>query len=375
MINNLPSLLIVDDSPDNIELIVALLKDSYIIKVATNGARALTLATGPNRPDLILLDVVMPGMNGYEVCKKLKLNPLTAAIPIIFLTALTEIDDETLGFEAGAVDYIHKPFSPSIVRARVRTHISLARASALEKNQQTTLANAYHFLSLREMARGLASEINQPLTAIINYANSGTRKLDNDKFSPEIMRSLLEKTASQALRAATVIRRLRNLLERAPLGRELSNINTLILEALKITQEAARGYVKIRAVFGRNLPAIQVDNFQLIQAVVNLIFNAIESMKRSSLITSRLIIATSIKTEGELEVAFRDNSKIIFDEITAIMNDPFFSTHYSTIRMGLPVTRAIIEEHGGKLWAAPNRLRGMTMRFTIPAAVAAAAVG
>jgi sigma-B regulation protein RsbU (phosphoserine phosphatase) len=119
------TVLLVDDEPANIEIVNSILHDSYKIRVATNGARALDLANQVPAPDLILLDVMMPGMDGYEVCTRLKAAAQTRDIPVIFLTGQTEIDDETKGFEVGAVDYIHKPFSPAVVKARVRTHLVL----------------------------------------------------------------------------------------------------------------------------------------------------------------------------------------------------------------------------------------------------------
>ena len=117
--------LLVDDAPANIQVVNSILKDSYRIRVATNGAKALELAKATPAPDLILLDIVMPEMDGYEVCNRLKATPETRDIPVIFLTGKTETDDETKGFEVGAVDYIHKPFSPPIVKARVQTHLVL----------------------------------------------------------------------------------------------------------------------------------------------------------------------------------------------------------------------------------------------------------
>ena len=117
--------LLVDDAPANIQVVNSILKDAYRIRVATNGPKALELAQAVPAPDLILLDIVMPGMDGYEVCSRLKAAPETRDIPVIFLTGKTEIEDETKGFEVGAVDYIHKPFSPPIVKARVQTHLVL----------------------------------------------------------------------------------------------------------------------------------------------------------------------------------------------------------------------------------------------------------
>src|SRR5271167_4383757 len=124
------TILIVDDTPINIGAISGALKDLYKTKVATNGEKALAIASGDEKPDLILLDIMMPVMDGYEVCRRLKANPETRDIPVIFLTGQTGTDDETKGFEVGAVDYIHKPFSAAVVKARVRTHLMLREAHA-----------------------------------------------------------------------------------------------------------------------------------------------------------------------------------------------------------------------------------------------------
>lgn len=126
----LPLILAVDDEAGNLQLLRQILQDHYRLAYAKDGARALELAR-QERPDLILLDVMMPGMTGYEVCRTLKADAATAAIPVIFVTALTDASDELVGFEAGAVDYITKPLSPAIVRARVRTHLSLVRVEEL----------------------------------------------------------------------------------------------------------------------------------------------------------------------------------------------------------------------------------------------------
>jgi sigma-B regulation protein RsbU (phosphoserine phosphatase) len=118
-------LLLVDDEPANIQVVNSILKDEYKIRVATNGAKALELVAATPLPDLILLDVVMPEMDGYEVCTRLKNASSTKDIPVVLLTGQTETSDETRGFEVGAVDYIHKPFSPAVVQARVHTHLAL----------------------------------------------------------------------------------------------------------------------------------------------------------------------------------------------------------------------------------------------------------
>lgn len=124
------TVLIVDDAPANLTILTQALRSEFDIRIATSGADALRLVAG-NAPDLILLDIVMPGMDGYDVCRRLKSQPSTCNIPIIFLTAKGEVAEETLGLTLGAVDYITKPFTVPIVQARVRTHVELKRRGDL----------------------------------------------------------------------------------------------------------------------------------------------------------------------------------------------------------------------------------------------------
>ena len=129
-----PILLLVDDEATNLQVLRQILQDDYRLLYAKDGEKALELAQN-NPVELILLDIMMPAMTGYEVCRQLKAMPATASIPVIFVTALCDVKDEADGFEAGAVDYITKPVSPSIVRARVRTHLSLVDAEELRRSR------------------------------------------------------------------------------------------------------------------------------------------------------------------------------------------------------------------------------------------------
>ena len=140
-------ILIVDDEVINLEILRHILRSDYRLVFARNGAEALS-ATAKHRPSLILLDIQMPDMDGYTVCKTLKAHPEFAAIPVIFVTALADAGNEAAGFAAGCVDYITKPVAPSIVRARVKTHLSLVSASQLEKSHRDVvfmLGEAGHY--------------------------------------------------------------------------------------------------------------------------------------------------------------------------------------------------------------------------------------
>ncbi len=127
-------ILITDDIPANITVLGEVLREEYEIIIATNGEKALEIAASEDSPDLILLDIMMPGMDGYEVCRRLKEDEKTIGIPVIFITAKNEIDDETRGLDLGAVDYITKPFQIPIVKARVRTHLELKRKNDILEN-------------------------------------------------------------------------------------------------------------------------------------------------------------------------------------------------------------------------------------------------
>jgi sigma-B regulation protein RsbU (phosphoserine phosphatase) len=143
-------ILVVDDTPSNIAVISGVLKEQYRTKIATTAEKAFSLATGADRPALILLDVMMPGMDGFEICERLKANPETREIPVIFLTAATDDIDEVRGFEVGAADYIHKPISASIVLARVKTQ--LATQAALTRAREGALQQAFPFSEVLETA-------------------------------------------------------------------------------------------------------------------------------------------------------------------------------------------------------------------------------
>lgn len=138
------TVLVVDDTPDNLTLMAAILKEEYAVKVARSGERALQIAAGADRPDLILLDVMMPEIDGYEVIRRLRQSEVTRGIPVIFVTAMNEVENEEKGFALGAVDYLTKPVNPAIALARVKTHLTLHERTQKLRDLSDKLS---HYLS------------------------------------------------------------------------------------------------------------------------------------------------------------------------------------------------------------------------------------
>lgn len=160
-----PLVLVVDDTPENLELMSELLLGRYRVKVASSGVKALRIAAGSQQPDLILLDIMMPEMDGYEVCRLLKLNPATADIPVVFLTAKSEVADEQQGFDLGAVDYITKPISPPLVLARVHAHLQLKAGSDFLRDK-----SEYLELEVRRRTRDMQRLQEVTIEAMANLA-------------------------------------------------------------------------------------------------------------------------------------------------------------------------------------------------------------
>jgi putative two-component system response regulator len=169
-----PIILVVDDTPDNLLLMANLLKDSYTVKAANNGEKALKIANDSPPPDLILLDIMMPGMTGHEVAQVLQAEPRTRAIPIIFLTAMASTDDETRGLEMGAADYITKPISPPVVLARVRTQLKVKDAADFLRDK-----NDYLEQEVRRRTRELGAIQDVTIHAMASLAETRDNETGN----------------------------------------------------------------------------------------------------------------------------------------------------------------------------------------------------
>ena len=187
------SILIVDDTPTNLALMVELLQPHYRTRVAINGEKAIELTLGTEPPDLILLDIMMPGMSGYDVCRRIKAEPRVRDIPIIFLSAMGSVEDETLGLQLGGVDYVTKPIRPAIVLARIRTHLAMARQS---RERERLVAR------LEQQAAAL-SELNHTLEQRIADGVAQVERLGRLKryFSPSVVDLMLSGNTDDPLKS------------------------------------------------------------------------------------------------------------------------------------------------------------------------------
>lgn len=208
-----PKILVVDDIPSNVHVLSRILKDDYDIYFATDGERALDLVQA-RMPDLVLLDIMMPGMDGFEVCRRIKADPAIHDIPVIFISAKSEVEDETRGLEVGAIDFITKPISPPIVKARVRNHLLLKRQTDLLRSLSfldglTGIANRRRFddAMAREWRRCARS--NLPLSLIILDVDHF--KAYNDHYGhqagDECLRMVAELLSDRARRPSDLVAR------------------------------------------------------------------------------------------------------------------------------------------------------------------------
>lgn len=309
-----PSILIIDDTPQSIEVLAEILQiDSYRIHFAMDWKKAREIIQ-TELPHLILLDIMMPDVDGYTICRELKENPATAAIPVIFVTALGEIADEEKGLLCGAVDYLTKPLQPSIVRARVKTHIDLQMGlKALAKQNELLQENA----RLREEVEQITQhDLKGPLSAFINIPElfMGDSNLTDDQ------REMLQTMEQSAKRMLETINRSMDLVkiemgtyESSPVETELSSCANRILTEL----ESLRSFQKIRI---KNLlngqPSQSINCTAMAEEMLlntvfsNLLKNALEAAPEGSEVVINYIPGSPVKieiiNEGLIPAEIRD---------------------------------------------------------------------
>jgi len=350
-------ILVVDDTPENIDVLSGLLGDDYDVKVAKNGKIALKIA-GKMIPDLILLDIMMPGIDGYEVCRRLKSDDTTREIPVIFITAKTEMEDEIKGFEIGGVDFITKPISPPIVLARVKAHLALQREKLLLKEN----------LRLRgDVERITRHDLKTPLNPILSY--------------PALMKNDDNLTEKQAKYINTI----------ESSGRKMLNMINMSLDLYKMEQgtyevkpdkvdliqvfDEIKGETKIRLKVKRltvetmidGSPAGESDQFilpgeklLLYSMLANLFKNSVEASPKKE----KIIIAMK---QGENRSVSIHNQGTVPEEI----RDTFFEKYATAGKsegtgLGTYSARLIAETLGGNISLDTSEDGGTTIHINFP---------
>ncbi|XXT24718.1 response regulator [Sorangium sp. So ce429] len=406
--------LLVDDDPGSLKLLSEALASQPLLTlaVAIDGEMALRQIRR-EAPDLVLLDGVMPGMDGFEVCRRLKADPATREIPILFMTVLADTASRVRGLELGAVDYVSKPFVREELVARVRTQLAIhAAARALsEKNEelaraqaslelevarrteelraanerlareleltrtaelkvqkaQDELAHLNRVSAMSELAASLAHELSQPLAAILSNAQAAERLLAHAPPDIAEVRAALADIMADDRRAGQVIQRMRAMLRKDELSVAALDLDELIREVVRLMASAALlAGTTVRIELAPGLPRVRGDGIQLQQVLLNLLVNALDAVARRPPEARLVVVRTRRADGGRVELSVADSGDGIPPADLERVFEPFFTSKPQGLGVGLAISRSIVEAHGGRLWAEHCPGEGATFRCALP---------
>ena len=377
-----PTILVVDDTPDNIDLLRAVLEDDYRTKIAVNGERALKIAAGGDQPDLILLDIMMPGIDGYEVAAILKAGPSTANIPIIMVTALTDRDARIKGLSAGAEEFLTKPVDRTELWLRVRTLLGWKKLADLHQQAQTEIIDLNDRLEIRVLERtAQLLEVNQELESFSYSVSHDLRSPLNsiDGFSSLLGKEIGANDASE--RAKHYLARIRagvshmgalidallslSHVSRTPLSRAPVDLSALALAVLGACRE--REPDRLAEVNVEPGLVVEGDPHLLRQVMENLLGNAWKFSGKQAL--TRISFRCESHADGTAVYAVRDNG-VGFNMAHA---DKLFGTferlhpklEFPGTGIGLATVQRIIKRHSGKISSESAPDQGATFYFTL----------
>ncbi len=361
--SELSTILIVDDTPANVRVVAEYLgSHGYTVMVAEDGEEGLERARF-GQPDLILLDVMMPGWDGFETCRRLQADPATCGIPVIFMTALSDINDKIRAYDAGAVDYVTKPFHAEEVLARVSTHLNLraTQRQLLARSQDLARSNA----ELERMAYVASHDLQEPLRMVASYVQllekryRGRLDAEADEFigfaveGAKRMQTLIEDLLTIS-RVDTKARPLQTV--------DCNDVAAMALAALRVAVEESGAQVRCGP-----LPCVLGDAGQLAQVFQNLIANAIKFCRARP-----PQIDISAERAGRYwRIAVQDNGIGIAPEHGRRIFEMFQRLHagheYPGTGIGLAICKKIIERHGGEIGVKPGAAGGSVFYLTLAA--------
>ncbi|MCS6807677.1 MAG: hybrid sensor histidine kinase/response regulator [Bacteroidota bacterium] len=356
-------ILIVDDIPRNLQVLGSILSGSgFGVSVASSGQSALD-AVQETIPDVILLDIQMPDMDGFEVCERLKSNPTTADIPVIFLTARTEVDDIVRGFDVGAVDYITKPFISQELLARVRTHLRLVRQT---KRLQDLNNDKNEFLGIA------AHDLRNPLSKIQFIAEK--MAYEAQTFTPELINDAAQDILHTVSGMMELISNLLdvNVIEQGKLVVELNPIEVgVIIEHIVRDYEARAAAKKITLQYDHDerLPLIQADEVAVAQIMDNLLSNAIKYSPTRTQVTIRLytqeqFVRLDVQDQG-LGMS-DDDQKRLFQKFARLSAKPTGNEH--SIGLGLSIVKTLVDKLQARISVESAIGKGTTFSVLFPVA-------
>jgi two-component system, NtrC family, sensor kinase len=407
------TILLVDDHTINLTIFGQALAPHYKVLVATSGERALQIVNSTPRPDLILLDVMMPGMDGYQVIQLLKENPETREIPVIFVSALNSDSEEEKGLQLGAVDYIYKPCHFSILLARVRTQLELKKSRDWLQNQNAfleteiqrrqlenqqvhlQLLQSEKLAAIGQLAAGIAHEINNPvgfvnsnintlksyMTDLFEVLNAFDALLETDPpslASIQAMRlikqqkdldylrndipQLIAESSEGLSRIKGIIQDLKNFSHSDENKWELADLHKGLDLTLNIIWNELKYHCTVHKEYG-DIPEIYCLPSQLNQVFMNILINAAQAIK-----TKGDIYISSGMTAKEVWVEIADNGEGIAPELMHRMFEPFFTTKPvgKGTGLGLSISQNIVAKHGGRIGVSSEPGKGTQFRVYLP---------
>lgn len=349
---NKNKILIVDDTIDAVELLRKRLRsDGYDTAEAYDGEEGLKKVVEYN-PDLIVLDVMMPKLDGYQVCQRLKADENTRYIPILMLTAKSDVESKVKGLDIGADDYLPKPFDYKELSARIRSLLAIkaARERLVEEERSE---------ALEHMMEEVAHEIRNPLTSIGGFARKVYGKLPEGDPNKKYMEMIIQDVTI----LEGMIKQLIELKTMAISYKEPTNINDVIMEALKVfEQEFKEKAINVETELMDNLPLIPADEKLLRRALCNLIKNSIEAMVEGI----KVLKIVSRLSDDRMEILVSDTGKGIPRDKLKNIFDPFVTSKVYGPGLGLAFTLKIIQDHKGTISAESELGKGTAFTISFP---------